>query len=104
MGARYWHFNVNHLGQQDIEAQLDFIHTVKCAEVAAQPVQAAERRKQHQRCTAFQLCCATCLSALQLALSASVLALQDFRHAVMPTQTAKGCPLHHAACFTSLQY
>lgn len=55
MGAKYWHFNVNHLGQQDIEAQLDFIHTAKCAELPKELAEAAHaadvlRRRPRYRC------------------------------------------------------
>ena len=34
-GARYWHYTVNELGIQDIEAQIDRIHAVKIAELGA---------------------------------------------------------------------
>jgi len=33
MGAAYWHFTVNQLGEEDIAAQVDFIHTTKCNEL-----------------------------------------------------------------------
>ena len=32
-GARYWHFTVNQLGIQDMEAQIERIHTTKTAEL-----------------------------------------------------------------------
>ena len=32
-GARYWHFTVNELGIQDMEAQVERIHSVKSAEL-----------------------------------------------------------------------
>lgn len=58
MGAKYWHFNVNHLGQQDIEAQLDFIHNAKCAELPRELAEAAhaadvQRRRPRYRCSVF---------------------------------------------------
>ena len=58
MGAKYWHFNVNHLGQQDIEAQLDFIHNAKCAELPKELAEAAhaadvQRRRPRYRCSVF---------------------------------------------------
>lgn len=65
MGAKYWHFNVNHLGQQDIEAQLDFIHTVKCAEVAKQPSEAAPAADVHHRRPHYKYI--ACFSSAQLA-------------------------------------
>lgn len=34
MGAAYWHFTVNELGQKDIAAQIDHIHVVKCKELS----------------------------------------------------------------------
>lgn len=33
MGAAYWHFTVNQLGEEDIAAQVDFIHMTKCNEL-----------------------------------------------------------------------
>lgn len=58
MGAKYWHFNVNHLGQQDIEAQLDFIHNAKGAELPKELAEAAhaadvQRRRPRYRCSVF---------------------------------------------------
>ena len=35
-GARYWHFTVNELGIQDMEAQVERIHCVKSAELGPQ--------------------------------------------------------------------
>lgn len=50
MGARYWHFNVNQLGQEDIEAQLEFIHSRKCDELPRHLAQAAHAADaQHRR-------------------------------------------------------
>ena len=34
-GARYWHFTVNELGIQDMEAQVERIHCVKSAELGS---------------------------------------------------------------------
>lgn len=34
-GWRYWAYNINHMGMNDIAAQLDHIHNVKCAELGA---------------------------------------------------------------------
>ncbi|GLI64543.1 hypothetical protein VaNZ11_007837 [Volvox africanus] len=34
-GWRYWRYNTNHMGMYDIAAQLDHIHTIKCAELCA---------------------------------------------------------------------
>ena len=81
MGAKYWHFNVNHLGQQDIEAQLDFIHTAKCAELPKELAEAAhaadvQRRRPRYRCRpSLGLCqweagadchlCSSCIKAPQ---------------------------------------
>ena len=33
IGAQYWNFTVNELGQKDIAAQVDHIHAVKCDEL-----------------------------------------------------------------------
>lgn len=49
MGARYWHFNVNQLGQEDIEAQLEFIHSRKCDELPKHLAQAAHAAEDAQR-------------------------------------------------------
>ena len=33
MGASYWHYTVNELGMEDVAAQIDHIHVVKCSEL-----------------------------------------------------------------------
>ncbi len=51
MGAAYWHFTVNELGEQDIAAQLDHIHTVKCDELnepLGQPSHTLNRRRHYK--------------------------------------------------------
>ena len=55
MGARYWHFNVNQLGQEDIEAQLDFIHSMKSDELPRHLAQVADaqRRRTRLKCDTF---------------------------------------------------
>ncbi len=32
-GARYWYFTANELGMEDVAAQIDHLHIVKCAEL-----------------------------------------------------------------------
>ena len=32
-GARYWFFTANELGMEDVAAQIDHLHIVKCAEL-----------------------------------------------------------------------
>lgn len=58
MGAKYWYFNVNQLGQEDIQAQLDFIHNAKCAELPKGQAEAAhaadaQRRRPCYRCFVY---------------------------------------------------
>lgn len=58
MGAKYWHFNVNQLGQEDIQAQLDFIHSAKCSELPKHLAHAAraadaQRHRRHYKCETF---------------------------------------------------
>ena len=33
--GQYWHFTINELGMEDISAQIDWIHRVKCAELSS---------------------------------------------------------------------
>lgn len=33
MGSSYWHYTVNELGMEDVAAQIDHIHVVKCSEL-----------------------------------------------------------------------
>ena len=33
MGAKYWHYTVNELGLEDVTAQIDHIHAIKCGEL-----------------------------------------------------------------------
>ena len=33
MGAKYWHYTVNEMGLEDVTAQIDHIHLVKCEEL-----------------------------------------------------------------------
>ena len=33
--AKYWQFSVNELGEQDIKAQIEYIHRVKVGELTA---------------------------------------------------------------------
>jgi hypothetical protein len=33
MGASYWKYTVNELGMEDVTAQIDHIHVVKCSEL-----------------------------------------------------------------------
>lgn len=53
MGPAYWHFTVNELGEQDLAAQLDHIHVMKCRELnePASPsrAQAEPHARRHLR-------------------------------------------------------
>lgn len=33
MGSKYWHYSVNEMGLEDITAQIDHIHVIKCGEL-----------------------------------------------------------------------
>ena len=33
MGAKYWHYTVNEMGLEDVTAQVDHIHVIKCGEL-----------------------------------------------------------------------
>ena len=33
MGAEYWHYSINEMGLEDITAQIDHIHVIKCGEL-----------------------------------------------------------------------
>ena len=33
MGSTYWHYTVNELGMEDVAAQIDHLHVVKCSEL-----------------------------------------------------------------------
>ena len=53
MGAAYWHFTVNQLGEEDIAAQVDFIHVTKCNELKEpanhNAAHTLTRRRHHYR-------------------------------------------------------
>ncbi|KAL0031744.1 hypothetical protein WJX79_004834 [Trebouxia sp. C0005] len=53
MGAAYWHFTVNQLGEEDIAAQVDFIHMTKCNELnepsSHNTSHTLKRRRHHYR-------------------------------------------------------
>ncbi len=58
MGASYWHYTVNELGMEDVAAQIDHIHVVKCSELrggAAGLVAVCKRPGNKAGCAAAQL-------------------------------------------------